>query len=631
MALGLGVAFLVGYAALARGLAVGLAEFGYFPFVPDSLPWGPMRGFTWEQLLDHVYRLVVLGPALVLLSVAAHRLLPLGWVRRANPSRMALVASAVSVAVLALAMIGVLRGRAIVDDELAYRMQAGFLTEGRLTGKDVGYYPSGGSQVLVGHVVGSKYLFGEALVQIAGRLLGLPALMHLPIAAVGIFAFYAALRLAAGAAIAGWSAFFFALSPMFVLTSATGQSQCTSMACIALAGLGRQCTLRDRPRGGGALVAASLAFCAMTRPQTAFPAAVVLGGSAALALIRRRDVLALAIMVLVGACGLAIIGAYDHALTGSAIKLPWLLQCAMEHYGFGTVWDHSLYRHTAWTALQNQLVVAVRFNAWWLGWPLGLAVLVLWQRLGRPARGCGVWFAVGAAVVAFEVPYYSTGVSDTGPIYHVELLFPASVLAANTMVAALDRWPRGAAAALAVHVVLGTGTFYVVQTARLARLVTAIHADADAALSRIPDRAIVLHEARASEVLRVGWIMADFPRQDRSEDDRIVTFNRPPRALLARLLAAYPGRSCWYYHRDSTTGRPELLACADAGRYLDRTYVDDSLLRDQWIRPTAFKRAHFDPYADIQLFRIKPNPRPCCALEELRQGGTEIGDPRCDP
>jgi hypothetical protein len=357
----------------------------------------------------------------------------------------------------------------------------------------------------------------------------------------------------------------------------------------------------------------------------------VLGGSGALALVRRRDVLALAILICIGTGGLAVIGLYDHALTGSAAKLPWSLQCAMEHYGFGYVWDHTLYRHTAWTALENQLVVAVRFNAWWLGWPIGLAVLAVWLRLGRPARGCGIWFAVGAAVIAFEVPYYSTGVSDTGPIYHVELLLPASILAANTLVAALDRWPRAAAAVLVAHVVLGTGTFYVVQTARLARLVSAIHTDADAALARIPDRALLLYEARASEVLRVGWVMADFPRQYRSDRDRVVTYSRPPRARLAGLLAAYPDRSCWYYHRDVVTGRPELLACRDAKPYLDRTYVDDSLLRDQWIRPTAFKRAGFDPYADIRLFRIKPNPRPCCALEEMRQGGTEIDDPSCEP
>src|SRR5580704_18696771 len=106
VALGLGVALLASYAALAHRLAVGLAEFGYFPFVPDSLPWGPMRGFTWEQALDHGYRLVVLGPALVLFSIAAVRLLPLAWVRRADPSRVALAACVVSLTALALVMLG---------------------------------------------------------------------------------------------------------------------------------------------------------------------------------------------------------------------------------------------------------------------------------------------------------------------------------------------------------------------------------------------------------------------------------------------------------------------------------------------------------------------------------------------
>jgi len=633
IALVLGAALAVAYAVLARGAAVGVAEFAYFPFIPDGLPWGAMRGFTWEQLFDHVYRLIVLGPSLVLLSIAAYRLLPsLERLGRIDARRVAWTASLVAMAALAFAMLVVLRGRAIVDDELAYQMQAGFLWEGRITAKDVGYYPTGGSQVLVGAAVGSKYLFGEGLVQMLGRLVDLPALLHLPLAALSLLAFYRALLPGAGRDVAGWSTAFLAVGPMFVLTSATGQSQCTALACIALAGWGLAWTRGERPRAGALLVASSLAFCAMTRPQSAVPAAVVLGGASALALARRRDWLALALMIAVGIAGLATIGAYDKALTGSATKLPWFLQCSLEHYGFGHVWDYLRYRHTPWTALQNLLVVAVRFNAWWLGWPLGLAVVAVWWVLGRPARGCGVWFGVGVAVVAFEIPYYSTGVSDTGPIYHFELLLPASVLAANTLLAALDRWPRASAAALVVHLVGGTAAFLAIQTARVDRLVTAMHRDADAALARIPGRAILLVETRNSEVLRIGWIFADFPVQNRSDRDRVVTFSRPPRKYLPKLFATYPGRSCWYYHRDPATERAQLLTCADAERYLDRPFVDDALYRDIWVRPTAFKRTSFDPYTDANQLEMRPTPRPCCAVHELQIAGADVEDPeRCDP
>jgi hypothetical protein len=631
IALGLGLGLLVAYAHLVRGLANGRAEFAYEPFSPASLPWDPMRGFTWEQLLDHAFRLVVAGPALVLLSAAAYRLLPLDRVRCPEPRRLALAVATASIAATAFVMLAVLRGRAIVDDELTYQMQAGFYASGRLVARDVGYYPAGPYTVIAGGSYTGKYLFGEGLVQIVGRLIDRPALLHLPIAAIALYAFYCALRPSAGVRVAAWSTAFLAMSPMFVLTNATGQSQTTALACVSLAGLGHTWVRESRPRSGAAVLAAALGFCAMTRPQTALPVAVVLLGSATWRLFRRREVAALVILVVVGACGLAAIGAYNRAITGSSTVLPWSLQCDPERYGFGYVRRYLLYRHTLWTALQNLLVVAVRYNAWWLGWPLGFSVIAIWWMVGRPCRGCGIWFAVGLAILLFEAGYYSSGVSDTGPIYHFELLLPASVLAANTLLAALDRWPRAAAATLAVHLALGTGSFFVVQITRLDRLVRAIHADADEALARISGRAVLLYETRGSETLHLGWVYADFPRQYRSDRDRVVTYPRPFRAGLAGLLAAYPDRACWYYHRDPGTERPELLPCDQAGQFLDRLDIDESPVRSLWVRSTAFKRTSFDPFGDLARLKLKPLPRPCCAVDELRAAGRDPGDGPCDP
>ncbi len=630
-ALAAGLALLVAYAVLSCGLANGRAEFAYYPFVVASLPWGAMRGFTWEQLADHAYRLVVLGPALVLLSIAAHRLLPASWPGRIDPRRIAIVAGAASVGAIAFVMLVILRGRATTDDELAYRMLASFFADGRLLGKDVGYFPIGVFSVRAGTSYTVKYLFGEGLVQTLGVLLDRPALLHVPIAAAGLAAYHRAVRLAAGPTIAAWATFFFAIGPAFVLTSATGLTEGPSLACIAAAGLGYEWARGPRPRTGAVLVAAALGFCATIRPQSAFPAALVLGSASAWALARRRDVPALALMALVGACGLVAIGAYDHAVTGSALKLPWSLQCYEEHYGFGRVWKHLSFAHTLGTALENQLVTAVRFNGWWLGWPLGLGVLPLWWLLGRPWRGAGIWIGVGAAVAVFEAGFYSTGASDTGPIYHVELLLPASLLAANTLVAALDRWPRAAAAALAVHVAFGTGSFLVVHAARLHRLVTAIYADADAALARIPGEAVLLYETRRSETLPVGWLFDPFPRHYRSDRDRVVTYPRPARSRIAGLLASYPGRSCWYYHRDERTERAELLPCEQAGRYLDRGL--DDIARDLWIQPTAFKKTSFDPWAEIRAVTEarRSGDVPCCTLEEWAAMGADVQGRRCVP
>ena len=632
-ALGIGLALLVAYACLARDLATGLAEFGYFPFVPNVLPFSPMRGFTWEQLVDHGLRLVVVGPALVLLSIAAYRLLPASFARRLDAGRWATLAGAASVGAIAFVMLAVLRGRALVDDELTYRMQGAFLLEGHVTGPDVGFFPGDLLSVRAGGTYTGKYLFGEGLVQAAGILVHRPALLHLPLAALALAAWHRAVRLAAGPAIAGWATLFVAIGPMFILTTATGMSQATSFACLVFAGLGYEWARGPRPRTGAAVVAAAIGLGLATRPQTALPAGAVLGLATAWALWRRHELGALAILLVVGACTLAPIAAYDRTVSGSAWKLPWYLQCLPEHYGFGPVWRWGRYSHTLRTALENQAVVLVRFNAWWMGWPLGLGVFALWWRLGRPSLGCAIWVGVGAAIALFEAGYYSTGVSDTGPIYHLELVLPASMIAANTMVAALDRWPRAAAATLAVHVALGTGSFLVVQTARLHRLVEAIHADSDAALAKIPGRALLLYESRGSEVIHVGWLLDDFPRRYRSDGDRVVTYPRPPRARLDGLLARYPGRTCWYYHRDPATERAELLPCADAGAYLDRSFVDLSPARDLWIRPTAFKRTSYDPWAGIRALKTPgflDQIRPCCILDDLRAQGARVQDSRCD-
>jgi hypothetical protein len=276
-------------------------------------------------------------------------------------------------------------------------------------------------------------------------------------------------------------------------------------------------------------------------------------------------------------------------------------------------------------ALENLAVVAVRFNAWWLGLPLGLGLLAAWWKLGRPRTGCAMWFWVGAAVVLFEFGYYSTGISDTGPIYHFELALPGAALAAHTVVAALERWPTGASATLAVHLIAGTGSFYVEQIARLDRLVNAIHHDADEALRKVPKPALLIYEVWPSEVRPIGWVNGAFPQRFRAERDDVLTYPRPPPARLEALRASYSGRSCYFFHRRSDTAEPLLERCDDAHALLERPLADLELKnRPLWVRPTAYRVTSFDP---TLLWRQIPRDRkvaPCCMLDELREANLPI-------
>jgi hypothetical protein len=637
LAIAIGLALLAVYVALARELAShGLAEFGYAPMVHVGMPWAPMPGFSWEQLWDHVYRLCILGPALLLLSFGAYRLRDRLPLRSVSVSKLALGTGLASTALMGAVMLGVLRGRGLVDDELQYKMQAGFMLDGHITGPSVGYFPADVFSIRTSAGYTGKYLFGEPLVQMLGTLVDVPALLHLPIYALTLAAWHRTVRSATDATIAAWSTVFLALSPMLVMTSATGESQITALACIVLAGLGYEWLRTFRPRAGALLVGASLGFGLTVRPQSAVPAGVVIGVAACWVLLRRRDWVSIAILVGASACFVAAICAYDRALTGSPWTLPWSLQCAAERYGFGRPMPFLSYEHTPLRALRNIGVVAVRFNGWWLGWPLSLGVLGLWAWLGRPSRGCALWAGVGLAVVVFEAGYYGTGVSDTGPVYHFELLLPASLVAGNVVVTALHRWPRATWATLLVHAALGTGSFFIVHVACINRLVTAIHADSDAALGRIPGRALLIYETWPSEYRPVGWMASAFPERYRRNGDRVVTYPRQgPRSVQA-LRAHYADRACWYYHRDPGTHDSVLLPCDAARGELQRRYTDDSRRGPVFIASTAYKRTSFDPFAvlreqSIEARQLAHLSWPCCWLDEdLDEGEQRVKeDPRC--
>ncbi|HEV8550459.1 MAG TPA: hypothetical protein VGQ57_15550, partial [Polyangiaceae bacterium] len=556
------------YFAWFASVPRGPFEFGYAPFTPEPLPYSPMRGFTYEQLWGHVARLLLLGPALVCLTFGLARLRP--FTPRFEPKRLAFAAAAFGVVVAAIVMLGVLRGRAIVDDELVYRMQATFLREGRLGSPEPGVIPPDVFSVRTHAGYTGKYLPGEPLVQVLGVALGMPPLLHLPLLALLFWAWFRAVELRAGPRIAAFATIVLALSPMVSLTAATGLSETTSLAMAVFLGLGLEWARGPRPFAGAVLAALALGFGLATRVQSLLPIGAVLGPALAWALLRRRAWGALAAFAATALLGIVAIGTYNAALSGSPFTLPWYLQCSIEHYGFGRVWKYDLFEHTPWTALENLGVVLVRLNAWWLGLPCSLGVFAL-AALVRPrlARDRD-WYAAGLAIVAFEFLYYSPGGSDTGSLYHHELVLPGSLFAASVIDATLARFPELATTGFAVHFGLGTLAFFGEQGARLARLIETIHADSDRALARVEQPALVFHETRDSEQRSAGWVFDSFPERRRGQRDAVVTFPNLPPAFRNRVMAQYPGRHCYYYRRDPATEVAELRPCAGNEALMNR-------------------------------------------------------------
>jgi hypothetical protein len=584
-----------------------------------------MRGFTYEQLWGHVARGALLGPALLLLTLGLARLRPLSF--RATPERVAWLASGVGLGVTAVTMLGVLRGRAIQDDELVYHMQATILGEGRLSMPGLGFVPSDVFSIATRLGYTGKYLPGEPLVQILGVAVGVPALLHLPLLALTLWAWFQAVRLRAGERFAGAATAALALSPMVMLTAASGLSETTSLCMAALAGLGLEWARGKRTVAGAVLAASAVTFGLATRPQSLVPIGAVLLPAVAWALVSRRAWAALAAFSLVLVAGVGAVGAYNAALSGSPLTLPWFLQCVIERYGFGRVWKYDTFVHTPWTALENVGVVLVRLNAWWLGFPCSLGVLALAPWLKPALRAFRDWYVVALAIVAFEFAYYSSGGSDTGSLYHHELVLPGSLLAAGVAEAALSRARSLFQTAVAVHLGLGTAVFVGEQVLRLERLVTTIHADSDAALARVVAPALVFHETRQSETRIAGWVFDTFPRRYRGHGAAVVTFPNAVPALRARVLAEYPGRHCYYYRRDPETEAAVLSRCEDARSLMDRVPWEDDR-RPLWLQPTAYKLTSYDPLHENARRRARDATgapvATCCGLRNLQELGATV-------
>ncbi|HVW28185.1 MAG TPA: hypothetical protein VHC69_22635 [Polyangiaceae bacterium] len=578
-------------------------EFGYIPFNPEPLPFAAMRGFTVEQLVAHAARLFLATPGLLLIWFSTREGTAVKPPDDVRLPRWAFRVSAGSIALCAILVLFVFRGRAIVDDELVYRMQAEYLSEGHLALRGLPYLREiFGVSTLVGFT--GKYLFGEPLVQVPSVLLGNPALVHVPLAALTLWMLYRAVKIHAGAALASFATMLVACSPMFIFTTATAQSQATSLACVVAAGLGHALVTKDRPLTGALLVGLGIGFDMAVRIQVAVPAGAVFVSLTALALFRAKRYGGLALLAATLAFWAALIAGYDFLLSGHPFKLPWFLSLAPERYGFGQVWEFDTFRHTPWTALQNLAVTLIRFNAWWLGWPCSLLAVWAWLRLGRPTEGARPWLLLGLAVILFEIPYYSTGISDTGPIYHYELLLPGALLGANALRRGFAVNGTATRAFLVAQFGLGWTSFMWEQGSRIDRLLHFIHDDVAAAIAEVKPPALLFVETRCTEATGRAWVNAALPIRSHADHAPIVTFDRPPARYVIPYLNRYPDRSCWYFHVSPLTHKPAVMPCdAVADRFRQPLEHDgDACI---WIPSTATRLGLYNPFKDIARRIIK--------------------------
>jgi hypothetical protein len=417
---------------------------------------------------------------------------------------------------------------------------------------------------------------------------------------------------------------------MVHFTSATGLSHASCLMWVVLMGLGYELGAGERAWRGALLAGVAFGAGVLTRPQSMIPIGAVVGCALLVRLVRRKEYGSIGLLGLAASVGaLALLG-YNQLLTGSPLRLPWFMQCGAEHYGFGRVWSTSTFEHGVRTALENLVVVAVRCNAWLLGLPWSLGIVVAWFALGRPTRGGGIWLGVGAAVVAFEFFYYSPGISDTGSIYHYELVLPFALMAGAVAEQALLRFPERAVFAIACSLLLGTGSWIAEQGARLHRLIAVIHDESDRVLSALPTPALLIYERRSSETLTRGWLFDAFPKRFRDPEAPIVTLPRIGPDMVDRASRVYPGRQCWYFRHLPGTSTPELLRCEDAKRWLERPLLAEETDETPPFveRSTAYLKTDYSPVEYLARQRVRDaagNPVTlCCQVRGLARAGVSL-------
>lgn len=425
MSLGLAL-LLAGHAATGRYLAGTPFDRYDFPWLVHPTP-GEI-GFTWRHAL-----VGGLGAGFL-----AWGLVPL--LRRLPPPPRAGLLPALPLLAALLVALGahfLLRDGVVTDDEYAYLFQARALAHGQAA-LPAPPEPEFFQNVFV--AVRDQRWFGQyppghPLVLVPGVLLGIPRAVPVLLAAANTALVVSMLRTLAGPGWALAGGLLLLTSPLFLLTGATLLSHTTAFFGLALAawsalrarspgirfplltGLGVGLTFLARPYTGLVLGGFPLVLCLAAAPRKRRALLLALAGGAACA----------AAFLLYNA---RVTG--DPFLTGyDALRRP----AGMTEFGFGWVIPGH-HRHTLAQGLRNAATHAMRFHLWALGWPLlgGVIALWAWARrrprapatvsegpASRVAAGAGTAVLVGLLA---QIPYWSIGVNDTGPVKDYELLLP---------------------------------------------------------------------------------------------------------------------------------------------------------------------------------------------------------------
>jgi 4-amino-4-deoxy-L-arabinose transferase-like glycosyltransferase len=438
----------------------------------SALPPFPPHDYQYEWFLKpspgeiaFLLRYLIGGlPVLLLISWGVSPWVSTAFERLGNrpvPFRIWLGIAGVWIAGLtAILSWGVLNGQVVTADEYAYIFQSRVLLEGRaaMPAAPMWEFLENGFVVTRQGRWFGQYPPGHPLLLVPGLLVGVPRLMPILLCVCNVLLIGTILRRVVGRNWALVGVFLLGTSPLFLLTGSTLLSHSTAAFALGLAVLGSLVVWdRDSP-WWGALAGLGIGLAVITRPWTGVTLGIFPGLMLVWAVLRRGRRLALlpALLVFLFCCTFFLV--YNAQVTGDPFTTGYeaLRGPGEKEFGFGTIFSGA-HIHTPAQGFENAGMLALRFVFWSCGWSMVLALCVLAFVPGGKAgradrrpiflteRKVALW-AVLMLVVGFlsYVPYWATGVNDTGPVKTYELLLPFIVLIVLGARRGVQKWGLGA-------------------------------------------------------------------------------------------------------------------------------------------------------------------------------------------
>ena len=326
------------------------------------------------------------------------------------------------------ARVGLLRTAPVTDDENAYLFQAQLLASGQLyaEGLPEPIRRAFDNQFIVNgdRRFGMYFVGHPAVMALALKLGAIDWVGSIEAALTFLLALGIANRLY-GRRAATLTGVLLALSPFFILISATAMSEPTSALFLTLLWYAAL-RIEAVPRSvlWWVVAAGALGVAGFTRPQTAvllaLPALVRLTW-----LVRRRSLrpgwIGPSLFVAVLAASVATFLWVNHVVTGNMLQSSytayWQWSGRKWPVAYGPGW--SLFAIT-----QN----VEQLNFWLFGWPLSLVFAPFFERSGRTWALAAIPLV---GIVGYGLLIGMPTLASVGPVYYAELIVPVTILSAS--------------------------------------------------------------------------------------------------------------------------------------------------------------------------------------------------------